>query len=144
MSWGNKLVFVFISFAALIGTLVYKSMNTKFDLVTKDYYKEELRYQEKLDGIKNSNAISDIVVDQDNAAITIQFPEEVKNLPIEGEAWFYCKTNADKDKKLPIKLNSEGKFVIEKSNLSKETYSLKITYKAGNTSYFTEKELSVI
>ena len=40
MNWGNKLMLVFIVFALLIGTLVYKSINTKYDLVSKDYYKD--------------------------------------------------------------------------------------------------------
>jgi len=49
MNWGNKLVLVFIVFGAFIGYLVYQAVNTKYDLVSKDYYKDELRYQEKID-----------------------------------------------------------------------------------------------
>ena len=51
MTWGNKLLLVFAAFALLIGTLVYKCMQQNFELVSKDYYNDELQLykQKKLD-----------------------------------------------------------------------------------------------
>ncbi|MFZ8343681.1 FixH family protein, partial [Staphylococcus aureus] len=54
MNWGYKLLLAFISFALIIGILVYKSINTKYDLVSTEYYKDELRYQDKIDGSGNA------------------------------------------------------------------------------------------
>ena len=65
MNWGNKLILVFIVFAVMMSVLVYKSVNTKYDLVSKDYYKDELRYQDKIDGMHNAAKVSDVVVTQD-------------------------------------------------------------------------------
>ena len=50
MNWGNKLLITFLVFGAGISFLVYRSMHTNFELVEKDYYKSELRYQEIIDG----------------------------------------------------------------------------------------------
>ncbi len=144
MSWGNKLVVVFIGFAVLMGTLVYKAMNTKFDLVTKDYYKEELRYQEKLDAIKNANLVSDIAVAAKNDVIEISFPHELKGMDISGEAWFYCETNADKDKLIPVNMKGDTVFNIHAGNIGKGSYTVKVKWQAGNTSYFAEKLITVI
>lgn len=58
MNWGNKLLVTFIVFGAGMGVLVYKSMNTTYELVEKDYYKKELRYQEVIDGSNRANALS--------------------------------------------------------------------------------------
>ena len=41
MSWGNKLLVAFIVFAAGMFYLVYRSVNTNYELVEKDYYKSE-------------------------------------------------------------------------------------------------------
>lgn len=58
MNWGNRLVIVFLVFGAGMGYLVYRSMNTDFELVESDYYKQELRYQNVIDEHNSANALS--------------------------------------------------------------------------------------
>ena len=50
MNWGHKLMIVFIAFAAMMSYLAYRAFKTEFELVDKDYYKNELKYQEVIDG----------------------------------------------------------------------------------------------
>ncbi|MDE3125013.1 MAG: FixH family protein, partial [Bacteroidota bacterium] len=90
MNWGFKITAVFVSFTLLIGFLVYKSVHTKIDLVSTDYYKEELRFQKQIDGTHNANLLSAVKVEQTDSSIAIQFPNELRGTNLEGEAWFYC------------------------------------------------------
>ena len=80
MNWGNKLVVVFIVFGAFIGYLVYQAVNTKYDLVSKEYYKDELRYQDTIDRQKNASKLSDVKIEQDADAVTIHLPHSFPNL----------------------------------------------------------------
>src|SRR4051812_31011120 len=109
MNWGNKLMIVFIAFAALIGTLVYKAVNTKFELVTPEYYKDELHYQDQINGSRNAAEISDVMFQQTDEKITIVFPKELNNKTISGEAWFYKKTDAQKDRRLKLETTTGDK-----------------------------------
>ncbi len=43
MNWGYRVALLYISFAGLIIFLVTKSVNEKVDLVTPDYYAQELK-----------------------------------------------------------------------------------------------------
>jgi hypothetical protein len=54
LSWGYKIMFVYIAFVAGMGFLVFKASSQKFDLVTKDYYDQELKYQQVIDQAANS------------------------------------------------------------------------------------------
>jgi hypothetical protein len=138
MSWGNKLVIVFLVFAALMATLVYKAVNTKFELVTKDYYKDELRYQDKIDGVANAAATGAITLSQDHSTVTLQLPVAMNNAIAEGEAWFYCKTNAGKDKRIPVRIEN-GKYIFDKATFAKDAYELKLQLVAGGKKfYFTD------
>ncbi|HEX6915489.1 MAG TPA: FixH family protein [Chitinophagaceae bacterium] len=138
MSWGNKLVVVFIAFAALIGTLVYKSVTTKFELVTKNYYAEELRYQEKIDGAANAATAGAIHISQDQQSITVQLPETLTDTVAEGEAWFYCRTDAGKDRRLPVRIE-DGKYSFDRSLFLKDRYELKLQFiAAGKPYYYTQ------
>ncbi|MEY3676502.1 MAG: hypothetical protein RJB67_992, partial [Bacteroidota bacterium] len=90
MSWGNKLIIVFVVFAALMATLVYKATQTKFELVSKDYYQDELRYQDKIDGAANAALEAPLLVRLKDGSVFLEFPELQKKSSITGEAWFYC------------------------------------------------------
>ena len=141
MNWGNKLILVFICFAALMATLVYKAVNTKYELVSKEYYQDELRYQDKIDGRKNAASIGELTITYTKEKLAIQFPKEMQGMDVKGEAWFYCKMAADKDIRLPLAPDSEGLQIIERNKLQAEKYLLKISWEAATKKYYLEKEL---
>lgn len=143
MNWGNKLILVFIVFAGLMGTLVYKCMNQNFELVSKEYYSDELRYQDKIDGMNNANKLSDVTIFKGAEQVNIQLPKELAGLTIKGEAWFYCPTNSINDRKILIDVNDENVFVIDKAKLAKTKYLVKLTWTVGADKYHTEKPLSL-
>ena len=142
MSWGNKLVIVFVVFAGLMATLVYRSVTTKFDLVTKDYYKEELRFQEKIDGAANAADAGNIQLTQDAATITLRLPASLQNHTAEGEAWFYCKTEAQNDKRIPVTVTN-GVYTFDKALFVKENYELKLQLIIDGRKYYYLQPISI-
>ena len=143
MNWGNRLLIVFGLFALFIGFLVYKCFNTKFDLVSKDYYKDELRYQEKIDGKNNAAEISALQINQNSDSVTVVFPVEQKGMKADGEIYFYCPTNENRDKHFPLAIDAEGKQTINKKELGKGLFNLKITWNAGAKKFFYEKDIKI-
>jgi hypothetical protein len=144
MTWGNKLLIVFIAFAGLMGTLVYKCMNQNFELVTKDYYNDELRYQDKIDGMNNANRLSDVAVSQSTTGdVQIVLPKELNGLATTGSVWFYCPTSSINDRKLPLQVNEEGVMDVKRGLLTATNYQVKITWQVGDDKYFSEKLIAV-
>lgn len=143
MNWGNKLILVFICFAGLMTTLVYKAVNTRFELVSKEYYQDELRYQDKIDGRANAALIGEIIVTHTNKELLLQLPREMKGMIIKGEAWFYCKTDASKDLRLPLLTDVKGKQVIDRERLPANKYLLKLSWEAAEKKYYVEKEIQI-
>lgn len=145
MNWGNKLIIVFLLFAALMSTLVYKCINTKYDLVSKDYYKDELRYQDKMDGMANAAKVSDVAISQNKDSITIDFPKELNGENPTGEVWFYCATDDRKDKKFAMNTDASGKQIILKNTLPKSKYQVKLNWKtADHKIYYAEKDITIL
>lgn len=143
MNWGYKLMFVFIVFAGLMGTLVYKSMNTKYELVTKDYYKDELKYQDRIDAKNESSKLSDICIIQDKDSVVINFPKELATTSIFSDIWFYCKTDETKDKHLKFESPAGKALAIPVNLINKANYQVKVNYKTAKTNYYSEKEIIV-
>ena len=49
MNWGQKIILAYLTFIILLVVMAYQSFNTKVDLVAKDYYRQELAYQERIE-----------------------------------------------------------------------------------------------
>ena len=78
LSWGYKIMFVYLAFVAGIGFLVFKASNQEFDLVTKDYYEQELKYQQVIDQSANASKLSTPVsIEKKEEQLKISFPEEM-------------------------------------------------------------------
>ena len=58
MNWGNKILVVFVAFGSMISYMVYRCVKTPVNLVSEQYYKDELAYQNVIDGTKRANALS--------------------------------------------------------------------------------------
>lgn len=145
MSWGNKLLAVFIVFAAGMSFLVYRSVSTNFELVEKDYYKQELRYQQKIDGIREVNNLSTAVsLTQDETGILLQLPAEMKGKRLSGEIWFYCAYDEKRDKKFPLQPGKDATQLFKPDEVEPGNYTVKINWKEGDKNYYSEKPLTVL
>jgi FixH. len=140
--WGNVLLLVFVVFATGISTLAYKSCQTPVNLVTKNYYEEELRYQDKIDQQNNAAKLSNINISQDENGVNIIFPKEITGKNIKGDIYFYCVADGKKDLNFKITVDSTGKQTISNKEIFPNTsYKVKLTYKADSTAYFSEKDI---
>lgn len=59
MNWGKSIVLAFVLFALFIGVLVTISVRQDVPLVSANYYEQELKYQEQIDRVKNTNALAE-------------------------------------------------------------------------------------
>lgn len=143
MNWGNKLIIVFVGFAALMSTLVYKCMHQDFQLVSKDYYNEELRYQERINGLRNAGTAGAVTIEQSAGVINLRLPGTLKGLALQGQVHFYCPANAANDVKLPPDFNNDGDMQVNKSQLTPARYLVKISLNQAETPYYYEQSITI-
>lgn len=145
MNWGNKLLATFIVFAGGMGFLVYRSVTTQFELVEKDYYKQELRYQQKIDGAREaSNLAGEVQLIQNEQGIHLQLPGEMKNRELSGEVWFYCAYNEKKDKKFSLRTGPSAAQSFKLTEVEPGNYTVKIRWNDGRKDYYSEKACTIL
>ena len=145
MNWGNRLILVFIVFAGFMAFLAYRANHVNIDLVNENYYKDELKYQDNIDGSKRVKALSSVVtLHQDEKFITVQFPEEIKKSGAKGTMLFYCASDANKDRNIDIKLDTAAQQQIELSKFSPGNYVVKFDWLTNNEKYYTEKNFRIL
>lgn len=144
LSWGTKIAMLYIGFVSLIIFMVVLSMNQKIELVSSDYYARELKYQDKIDEMNNANDLQGTVEHTISAnGVILNFPETFKGKKVNGEILFFRPSDASKDFKTEIKLDTEGNQVIPANALSKGMYKLQIGWSTDNKNYFIEKVIVI-
>ena len=143
MSWGNKILVAFIGFACLIGLLVYSCMQQNFELVSKDYYKDEIAYQQWIDGSRNANKLSGVQINQTTQGVAIKLPEEQNGMSVTGDVWFYAANRAANDRRMPLLVDENGLMIITKDSLAKTAYQVKINWKANDKQFYNTQNLAV-
>jgi hypothetical protein len=143
-NWGHKLTLAFSAFVIFIFVMVYKAVNSNFQLVTKEYYKDELAYQEVIDGTNKANQLSAAVsIQQVDDQLIIQLPEEMKQQAVNGSIWLYCPSEDKNDRRLPLMVNGEGKQIISTKTIAAASYLAKIRWQANNETYYTEQRINI-
>lgn len=143
ISWGYKIALLYCGFVALIITLVVKSMHQKVDLVSKDYYAEELAFQRKIDAGKNQSVLSAAAnIHADAQNIVIDFPAEFKDANVTGKVHFYAPANADFDKDISIAAVNNT-VSISRNLLQQARYTLKLSWEAAGKKYYQETDLNL-
>lgn len=144
MNWGNKLLVTFVVFAGLMSFLVYKAMHTNFELVEKDYYKNELKYQQVIDGTERANQLGSLVsLNEEGGIVTLQMPEAMKKRSVTGKIWFYCANDEKKDRHFELKPDESGMQFFPENGIPSGTYTVKIDWTEQGLNYHSERKLTV-
>ena len=144
MSWSIRITALYLGFVALIVTLVIISSNNKEELVSKDYYAQELRFQEKIDATNNANSLVNGIshsIDENNVIITL--PTENMSSDLKGEVYFFCPSNSANDKTIPMAFDNNGKMFIQKNTLKQGAYKMKLSWSGNGKNYFKESVISI-
>lgn len=143
MSWGWKIGLLYTGFAAMIITLVVMSTRQHFDLVTKDYYKAEIKYQEVIDAAKNQSTLSrPFGIHANSANVVVDFPAEFSGKAISGKIQFYSPANADWDHTVDIAA-TDNKVMIARADLKPTNYTIKIRCTVDGREYYQESSLQL-
>ena len=134
-------MFVYITFVVGIGFLVFKASNQKFDLVTKDYYDQELKYQQVIDQSTNASKLSaPVIVEKKGGELKINFPDEMKNKKKLVDFYLYYPADAKKDFRKSFELN-ENELVQALPVGMKGMYELKLSWETEGIKYYHEQKI---
>jgi hypothetical protein len=143
-NWGTKLILVFGFFIAAMAGLVVMSMRQKIQMVAKDYYKDELKYQQVINATVLANQLSTTVeIIKQDGYMLVQLPAEMKGELIKGTLLFYCASDAAKDRELLLQTNTSAQQFIPLSLFLPGNYTLKIAWMHKDKQYYTEQSLSL-
>jgi hypothetical protein len=142
INWGYFVTFLYIGFVGLIAYFVGRSVNQKIDLVTDDYYAQELKYQDRIESSRRNNELkAPLAINLEQDGIHLKFPDELKANSIQGEILFFCPSDNTRDFKIKVDVDSKGEQLVPFEKLKAGMYRVKVNYKSGDQDYYAEKQV---
>lgn len=144
LNWGTAIVLAFIGFISFILFFVIR-MSTDYranhDLVTEDYYRAELGYQQELDDQNNASRNNvELTIAQTVDGILVSFPSQLNPSEISGTISLYRPSNKKLDAALELNL-SDNKMLIPKERLLQGRWDIKVAWDYQGESYLTKEKL---
>lgn len=144
ISWGTKIAVLYLSFVALIVTLVSLCMNQKVELESKDYYAQELAFQNKINATANANALKqNIEYRISNNNIELIAPQELMKAGIQGKVILNRPSDSQLDKEFNLQFGNDGKQLIEGNNLKRGAYKIQLSWSSNHVDYYKEGIINI-
>lgn len=145
INWGTGIVIAFIGFIGFIMYFVINmNTNKKYDtdLVTEDYYRQELEFQNDINKVANSkNLEKNIRYKKTDEGLIIEFPETLKAENITGKVFLYRPSNKQLDFEMPILLSDIYLLVPDKRLLGGR-WNITVDVMYQSKRYFFTKEIT--
>lgn len=143
ISWGIKIAGLYIGFIILILSLVSMAVRQNVDLVSKDYYEQELKFQNKIDKVNLTRSLKEQVnweIKQES--LCLKFPEQFKGKKINGSIYFFRPSDASYDK--TISLSTDTILLnIPIAQLKMGMYKIQIDWEVDNNQYYNEGVIQI-
>ncbi|HLO82515.1 MAG TPA: FixH family protein [Chitinophagaceae bacterium] len=142
-NWGYKIAAVYIVFVVGMMYLVVRASQQNIDLVTPDYYAQELKYQDRIDESNRAASLSEqLQFSVEHNVLTIKFPSEFAGKSITGNVLVYCPSNKENDISRTIAVaNNTMNITIPEKNTG--AHELQVSWEVDGVKYYFGKSLFI-
>jgi len=143
-NWGWGIALFYSSFVIFMLFMVWCSTQMRTELVTADYYGEELKYQTLLDKMKRSNTLSEpLSWSVSERKVKLNFPNDVRGKNVKAEVLFYRADNSLRDFSVSCSADSAGTCVIASQKFEHGAYKMKVDWSADKETYYKEGVINI-
>lgn len=141
MNWGKGILLSIIAFVGIIMTMVVISVRMEgIELVTDNYYEQEIKYQDQIDKQKSTLALDRevLVFDAANKTLVLDLPIGVK-----GKLNFFRPSDEKLDQELSLNILEERNKTIPIDSMKEGYWRVQLSWTENGTSYYQEKKISL-
>lgn len=144
-NWGTGLFITIILFISFFVSFIIFSFSKERNLVTKDYFPDEIAYDLKLEKIKNTNALEQkINTNLTGKNLEIVFPDYFKKSEkINGTITLYYIKSYKQDKKYKINTDKSNKQFINCEKMPAGRYKINIDWEYDGKKYYQQNEIEL-
>jgi len=144
--WPTAIIVTFALFFAGTVGLVVMACSQKVDLVSPDYYEQELKFQGRIDRVEHTrHAVSQAKVAYDAAGkcITISLPPDQAGHEVSGNVELYRPSAAAMDRAVKLDLGNNGVQRLDAAGLAPGLWRVRVSWTVEKENYYLEQKVVV-
>ena len=144
INWGTGIALFYTLFAATLIFQVIKSTQYDNSLVSDEYYKDDIAYQEHYNKLMNSKMLLEdlkIYNQPQKGQVALKFPQELEQ--IQGEIHFFCPSNSRLDFRLPIEVVENKVQEVPTKGLKQGLWRVKVDYQSAGKQFYKEEVINI-
>lgn len=141
---GVTLTLVFFFFGTI--ALIVMACRQRVDLVTNNYYEDEIRYQKHIDRVERERHLetkATAAYDSATQRVTISLPLHPVPGQVQGQIQLYRPSDASADENYELKPDANGAQIIDASRLEQGLWRVKVSWSASGEDYYFDQKIIV-
>ena len=142
--WPLAIIAAFVIFIAGTLGLVALACSQKTELVSPDYYEQELKFQARLERLRNAARLgpdAGVKYDPTKHLIVISLPSGQVGQLSKGRIQLYRPSAAGLDRQLELKPGPDGVQRLDIAGLRRGVWKLRVLWTAGTEDYLIDQDL---
>lgn len=144
--WPHAIVGYFIIFTAFVAVFISWAVKQNMDLVRKDYYEEEVRFQQQMEKVQRTQPLQaaiQVAYETGSSTLNIRLPAAHGAQKASGRVHLYRPSNAGLDLDLPLLVSPDGQQKIKTAALQSGLWKVRLNWSSNGQEYFCERPILV-
>lgn len=141
MDWGKGIVLTILGFVALIVSMVVISVRMDgIELVTENYYEEEIKYQDRIDESNSASNLKREVIsfDEQSKVIELDLPNGTN-----GTLQLFRPSDSSLDQEINIEVTHTGITQIPLNELKTGYWKIQLNWTENGIDHYQEKKITI-
>jgi nitrogen fixation protein FixH len=144
--WPVAITLYFVAAFCGVVTFIVWSVHQNQDLVSSDYYEDEILFQNKLDALNRTLPFGkdvSITAIKDQQSIAVKIPQSHARLGPTGAIHFYRPSAAGLDFTIPLSIGQDGMQLVSQKQLKSGLWKVRIEWEVDSKQYLFEKSMVI-
>ena len=144
--WPHAIISWFVVFASAMAAWTTYAVRQNMDLVRRDYYDEEIRYQSQLDRLNRTTQFKGQILvsfDAPGQQVFLQLPSAHARQRPSGKVSFYRPSDAGLDFEMPLAVDVAGVQRVATTKLRAGLWQVRVQWSVDGQDYFSEQRVVI-
>ena len=144
--WPYGLILTFVLFLAGTASLVVLACSQRVDLVSSNYYEQELKFQDQIDRLSRTQhlaARTAVAYDGAKKRITVSLPPGPTPPDVTGSIELYRPSAAGLDRQFDLKVDGNGIQSLDATSLLPGLWRIRVSWTANKQEYYIDQKLVI-
>jgi len=141
LNWGHKIAIVYTLFVGFMIFMLVLSMQEDHELVTQDYYEQELQVQKRIEASRNlGDAGLDVQITPSNGELIIMVKGIEAPQNTKGIVNLYKPDDSSLDESIGLNLDESGGMIIKPKG-KQGVYTVSLDFEIDGVPFYREKDI---